>query len=120
MNSPRVVRPNPLNRREFLALSASAGLAGLAIPAARAQNPHPEPADLIVHNAKVYTVDRANPTAQAFAIKNGRFAAIGGSAEIKSLASKKTQNHDAKGMIVLPGFIDTHNHGRGEGLLITC
>ena len=117
MNSRRVVRPNPLNRREFLALTASAGLAGLATPRAHAQNPPSEPVDLIVHNAKVYTVDRANPTVQAFAIKNGRFAAIGNSAEIKSLAGKTTQIYDAKGMIVLPGFIDTHNHGRGEGLL---
>src|ERR1700722_12681487 len=117
MNSRRFVRPNPLNRREFLALSASAGLAGFAIPRARAQNPPSEPVDVILHNAKVYTVDRANPTAQAFAIRNGRFVAIGSSADIKSLAGKKTQSYDAKGMIVLPGFIDTHNHGGGEGLL---
>jgi hypothetical protein len=122
MNSRRFVRSNPLSRREFLALSATAGLSGLAGPRARAQNDQDhqllsEGVDLIVHHAKVYTVDRANPTAEAFAIKNGRFAAIGTSAEIKGLAGKKAQTYDAKGMIVLPGFIDTHNHGRGEGLL---
>jgi hypothetical protein len=116
MNSRRYVRPGPLNRREFLTLTASAGLAGLVGPTARGQNPLSEDMDLIVHNAKVYTVDRA-PVAEAFAIRNGRFAAIGTSAEIKALAGKKTQNYDAKGMTVLPGFIDTHNHGRGQGLL---
>jgi hypothetical protein len=122
MISRGFVRSNPLSRREFLALSASAGLAALASPAARAQDPQAhqllsEGVDLIVRNAKVHTVDRANPAAEAFAIKNGRFAAIGASAEIGSLAGKKTQSYDAKGMTILPGFIDTHNHGGGEGLL---
>jgi predicted amidohydrolase YtcJ len=119
MNSRRFVRPGPLSRREFLALSASAGLAGLVSSGARAQDQQllSERVDLIVHNAKVYTVDRANPVAEAFAIKDGRFAVIGTSAEIKGLAGKKAQIYDAKGMIVLPGFIDTHNHGGGEGLL---
>jgi len=117
MNSRRFVRPGPLNRREFLAVTGSAGLGGLIGSRARAQTPVSEDMDLIVHNAKVYTVDRSNPVAQSFAVKNGRFAAIGTSAEIRGLAGKKTQSYDAKGMTVLPGFIDTHNHGMGELLL---
>ena len=82
MNSRRFVRPGPLSRREFLALSASAGLAGLVSSGARAQDQQllSERVDLIVHNAKVYTVDRANPVAEAFAIKDGRFTVIGTSA----------------------------------------
>ncbi len=39
------------------------------------------------------------------------------SADIRGLATAKTQMFDAKGMTVVPGFIDTHNHGGGEGLL---
>lgn len=76
-----------------------------------------EDIELIVHNAKIYTVDRETPAAQAFAIRNGRFEAIGASDEIRRLATKRTQIYDAKGMCVLPGFIDTHNHGGGEELL---
>ena len=44
--------------------------------------------DLIVINAKVYTVDPAAPRAEAFAVKGGRFIAVGTNAEIKALAGK--------------------------------
>jgi predicted amidohydrolase YtcJ len=106
-------------RREFLNLSA-AGLVGVAhgwpaqaqTVAMNAQDP-----DLVVFNATVYTVDARVPKAEAFAVKDGRFVAVGNSAEIKRLAGKKTQTYDAKRMTIVPGFIDTHNHGGGEGLL---
>lgn len=119
MNIPTVQRRNPLSRREFLAVATSVGLAGLAPSMAfgRYDRVTSEDIDLIVHNAKVYTVDPGNPIAQAFAIKSGRFAAIGNSDEVKGLAVKKTRLYDARGMCVLPGFIDTHNHGSGETLL---
>ena len=57
--------------------------------------------DLVVFNAKVYTVDSAAPKAEAFAVKNGRFTAIGTSAEIRGLAGKGTQTYDARGMTVV-------------------
>jgi predicted amidohydrolase YtcJ len=72
----------------------------------------PQEPDLIVHNARVHTVDDALPKATAFAVRAGRFVAVGGN-DIKSLASRKTQIIDAKGMMVTPGFIDTHNHCGG-------
>ena len=37
--------------------------------------------------------------------------------EIKGLVGKKTRTYDARQMMIVPGFIDTHNHGRGEVLL---
>ena len=74
-------------------------------------------ADLVVFGAKVYTVDAALPKAEAFAVKNGRFSAVGSNEEIKSLTGKKTQTFDATGMTVVPGFIDCHNHVRGEIVL---
>ncbi len=119
MDSQNVRRRDRLSRREFLAVAGGAGLAGLVPSSAFGQYDRvpSEEIDLIVYNAKVYTVDRGKPSAQAFAVRNGRFAAIGTSDEIKGLAGKKTQSYDAKGMIVLPGFVDTHNHGGGEGLL---
>lgn len=108
-----------LNRRDLLRRCAGMGLGGLAagMVNGRQRGGSSEYFELIVHNAKVYTVDSANPTAEAFAIRNGRFVAIGASADLKSLAGPKTQMYDAQGMTILPGFIDTHNHGGGESLL---
>jgi predicted amidohydrolase YtcJ len=119
MNSFQSRRREPLSRRQFIALASSAGLAGFLPPSLFGQDvlAPSDDIELVVHNAKVYTVDRAKPVAQAFAIRNGRFAAIGASDEIKKLATKKTQIYDARGMCIVPGFIDTHNHGEGEVLL---
>ena len=78
----------------------------------------PQEPDLIVHNARVHTVDDVLPKAQAFAVRAGRFVAVGGN-DIKSLAGKKTRLTDAKGMMVVPGFIDTHNHAGAGGAAFT-
>jgi len=111
------------SRRDFVGLTA-AGLAGASFlnrigsstvyAQAGAGNVD---ADLVVFNAKVYTVDTAMPRAEAFAVRNGRFIAVGSSAEIKALAGKSTQLYDAKGMTIVPGFADTHNHAPGNVLL---
>jgi predicted amidohydrolase YtcJ len=100
------------NRRHFISLVGGA-LAGSAI--ARSAFADPQEPDLIVYNARVHTVDDAQPKAQAFAVRAGRFVAVGGN-DIKSLAGKKTRLTDAKGMMVVPGFIDTHNHAGGGGI----
>ncbi len=76
----------------------------------------PEP-DLVVVNASVSTMDARAPRAEAFAVKAGKFVAVGSSAEIEALAGKGTQTYDAKRMTIVPGFIDTHNHPRGDVLL---
>ncbi|HEX6740375.1 MAG TPA: amidohydrolase family protein, partial [Sphingomicrobium sp.] len=77
----------------------------------------PRVADLVVRNAKVYTVDPALPRAEAFAIRDGRFIAVGANDAIASLIGKGTEIYDAKGMAVVPGFIDCHLHPEGETLL---
>jgi predicted amidohydrolase YtcJ len=51
--------------------------------------------DLVVFNAKVYTVDPLEPTAQAFAVKAGRFVAVGSTEDVKTLIGKRTQTFDA-------------------------
>jgi predicted amidohydrolase YtcJ len=107
------------SRRAFLESSgftAATVLGTSWLSSARAFEDDPTP-DLVVINAKVTTMDSRMPTAQAFAIRAGRFTAIGNTTEIKSLAGPRTRTYDAKGMFVTPGFNDTHNHGRGEGLL---
>jgi predicted amidohydrolase YtcJ len=70
-------------------------------------------ADLIVVNARVLTIDPAQSRAQAFAVKDGRFLAVGSTADIRNLATRRTRVIDAARMTVVPGFIDTHNHPRG-------
>jgi predicted amidohydrolase YtcJ len=112
------------DRRQFInAAGASlAALAGAPELVASVQAEQAAPAsgaspDLIVINAKVYTMDARAPRAEAFAVSAGRFVAVGSSSDIRNLAGKNTQTFDAKGMTVVPGFIDCHNHAGGEVLL---
>jgi predicted amidohydrolase YtcJ len=74
-----------------------------------------QPADLIVTNAKVYTVDAARPRASGFAVRAGRFVAVGDGAEMAKLAGAATARIDAKGAAIVPGLIDSHVHMRGLG-----
>jgi predicted amidohydrolase YtcJ len=73
--------------------------------------------DLVVFNAKVYTMEAGAPRAQAFAIKGGRFVAVGTTDQIKGMAGKGTQTIDARQMTIVPGFTDCHNHAPGNTLL---
>ena len=100
----------PHTRREFMGLAA-AGVAGALVPFGR------EDPELVVLNAKVYTIDPARPRAEALAIGRGRFVAVGTTAEIKALAGPRTQTLDARQMTIVPGFIDCHNHAGGTTLL---
>ena len=70
-------------------------------------------ADAIYVNGNVITVDSAKPYAEAFAVTNGRFSAIGSNAEIRRLATASTKIVDLKGMTVTPGFNDVHLHPTG-------
>lgn len=85
----------------------AAGAIGVGV--AKAQGASGAP-DLIVHNAKVLTVDREFSTAQAFAVRDGRFVAVGGDAQILAMAGPQTRRIDMAGRTILPGFNDTHLH----------
>src|SRR5580692_5318528 len=118
------MRKNRHNRREFLGLTGvgMAGIAGgtflgSAVSVEAQAGAETRNADLVVFNAKVYTVDARTPKVEAFAVKGGRFAAAGSAAEVKALIGKGTQSFDAKQMTVVPGFIDCHNHAGGNTLL---
>jgi len=73
--------------------------------------------DLIVVNGKIYTMDAAQARAEALAVKNGRFIAVGSTADIRNLATRRTKILDAQQMTIVPGFIDCHNHAPGSELL---
>ena len=73
--------------------------------------------DAVVFNAKVYTVEPGAGRAEAFAVRDGRFVAVGSSDNVRALSGKRTKVFDAQQMTIVPGFIDCHNHAVGETLL---
>jgi predicted amidohydrolase YtcJ len=101
------------NRRHLLAAAMATPL--WANWAARAAA-HERDADTILFNGRLITMDDAQPSATAMAIKDGRIMAVGGDA-VKSLAGTGTRMVDLKGACVVPGFIDCHNHPIGDVLL---
>ncbi|MDX2133640.1 MAG: amidohydrolase [Saprospiraceae bacterium] len=67
-------------------------------------------AETIIYNAAVYTLDDANPTAQAVAIANGKILKVGSDKQVLGLQSKSTLLIDAKGKCLIPGIFDSHLH----------
>lgn len=76
----------------------------------------PDAPDLILHSGLFTTLDRSNPTANAVAIKDGVFTAVGRREDIVPLADPSTRIVDLKGRRVLPGLIDNHIHFIRGGL----
>lgn len=95
-----------------LAIALAASLPLVTRPA-RAQAP-----DLIVTNARIYTVDQNRPVVDAMAIRDGRIVATGPSRLIGAMKGASTQVIDLEGRTVIPGMIDAHVHlvGLGQGL----
>ena len=73
-------------------------------------------ADLVLVNGKVVTVDPSDTIAEAVAVRDGRILGVGSTAEINRLAGSRTQVIDLGGKMVLPGFIDSHEHCIGRGM----
>src|SRR5262245_66680858 len=69
-----------------------------------------DPADLIVHNARVVTVDAKFSIAAAVAVGGGKVLAVGEDAAVLKLRGPKTRVIDAKGRMVPPGLFDSHVH----------
>ena len=103
------------SRRSFLKQSGAvfAGFGATHLTAASGSRD----ADVVVLNANVHTVDFRMPSAAAFAVKDGRFVAIGTNDEAKAWSGKRSEIIDARRMTIVPGFIDCHNHAPGEMLL---
>ncbi len=72
--------------------------------------------DLILHHGDFWTVNPRQPHAQAVAISDGRFFAVGSNDEILALSTGRTKKIDLGGKRVLPGFIDAHSHPAEAGL----
>lgn len=72
--------------------------------------------DIIFHNGRITTLDRAQPVASAVAVQAGKFVAVGSDAQIMSLAGAHTRLVDLKRRHVLPGLFDNHTHVVRGGL----
>jgi predicted amidohydrolase YtcJ len=117
-------------RADFLAksaaLAAALGLGSLPGCATPRTSAAPAPGrssddfrtapELAVINGRIYTVDDAQPRAEAFAVSNGRFVAVGSTDDVRNLIDPGTQVIDAEGMTVVPGFIDAHSHPAWGGI----
>lgn len=100
-------------RTSFVLFSIiTSGLTAVAVHAA-AQGQ--APADLVLTNGRVVTMDGAVPEAQAIAIRGTRIAAVGSAAEIKRYIGSSTEVVDINGQLAIPGFIDSHAHFTGIG-----
>ncbi|MEU7487964.1 amidohydrolase [Streptomyces sp. NPDC042319] len=75
-------------------------------------SPHHPAADLVLRNARIHTVDPALPEAEALAVRDGRIVWLGADDDAAEWISGRTEVLDARGKLVLPGFIDAHNHVR--------
>ncbi len=93
-----------------LALAAAA----LACRAPRA------PADLVIRNATVYTMNPALPAARALAVLNGRIVFVGSDSGVREWMGPGTEIVDGKGGMLLPGLIDSHVHPVSGVKLIAC
>ena len=105
-------------RGEFLGMSALlAGATGCGLWPGTARDGASEgnswQPELALINGDVYTIDDEQPRAEAFAVKDARFVAVGSTHDVRNLVGSNTQVIDAEGMTVTPGFIDTHCHPSG-------
>ena len=93
----------------------TAALAMLALLLAAAPDSAAAQADLVLHNARIYTVDAEHPEAEALAVRGGRILMVGGSEAVLA-AYPEAERLDAEGRTVVPGLIDAHAHLMEQGL----
>ena len=89
------------NRRDFLRTAGAFAL----LPALEKSE-----LDLILHNGNIWTVNARAPRAEAVAISEGRFLAVGSNQDVLAMAAGRARKIDLGGKTVLPGFIDAHSH----------
>src|SRR5437764_10534833 len=93
-----------LNKRVFvMAVLACAVFAG-------AQSSKPQPADTIIRNARIYTVNQKQPWAEAIAIRGEKIIAVGSADQVAVHQGARTKITDAGCRLMLPGFEDCHIH----------
>ena len=74
-----------------------------------------QPADLVLRNGKIVTMNPSKPVAQAMAVRGERIVAVGSMADVAKLTGPRTQVIDLHGQLAIPGFIEGHGHFTGVG-----
>jgi predicted amidohydrolase YtcJ len=74
-----------------------------------------QPADLVLRNGKIVTMNPAVPTAQAIAVRGEKITALGPDSAAQSWIGPKTKVIDLHGQLAIPGFIEGHGHFTGVG-----
>jgi predicted amidohydrolase YtcJ len=74
-----------------------------------------QPADLVLRNGKIVTMNSAAPVAQAIGVRGEKISALGSEAEAAKWIGPRTQVIDLHGMTAIPGFIEGHGHFTGVG-----
>ena len=98
-------------RRIAIGLALAVCIGGLAsIAASAADKAKDVKADVVYRNGFVYTVDGVRSRAEAFAVKDGKFIAVGSNDDMKAVTGENTKTVDLKGRMVMPGLVDTHIH----------
>ena len=80
------------------------------IVAGCADRPAGEIADVVYANGRIYTVNEAQPWAEAVAIKDGRFLMVGSTADVEAVIGDATEVIDLEGDFAMPGVVDAHIH----------
>ena len=98
-------------RRITVGLALAVCIGGLVSIAASATDKAKDvKADVVYRNGYVYTVDGVRSRAEAFAVKDGKFIAVGTNEDMKTFTGKNTKTVNLKGKMVMPGLVDTHIH----------
>lgn len=100
-----------MKRISLVALTAAISVLGVAL----AGQTSATPADLVLRNGRIVTVDDAKPEGQAIAVTAGKVTFVGSNAEIARYVGAKTQVIDLQGQLAIPGFIEGHGHFSGIG-----
>jgi len=111
----RITRDN-LSRPQILFIEALLLLVAAGVMLGQEQDQNRPAADLIITNAKVYTVDKQQPRAEAVAVLGERITAVGSASAIDAWRGPGTRVIDAGGRLVSPGFNDAHVHFLDSGL----
>ena len=89
--------------------------AGLFLGACNGGVPDPTPADLVLLNGNVITVDAEDRIAQAVAVRDGKILSVGSTEEIEAYSGAETERIDLNGRTVTPGLLDAHAHFWSSG-----